>query len=78
MLEDTAVRLPNWTRLVFAVLAVLFFSLSWWLACMATVVAVVGSVATAALGAVLVVSAIRGQMWRWLWIAAWVPGKPGV
>ncbi len=80
ILDDVAVELPMWVRLVFLVLAAGFGALTFWLAGLGDAgwLAIVGAVLSAALGLLLLVAAIRGRWERWMWLIPLTPGGGGI
>ena len=76
ILDDTAVVLPLWVRVVFVGFAAAFAGLAVWLAGLREVGwgAAAGVVVSASLCLLLLVAAIRGRTWKWMWFIPWVPG----
>ncbi len=71
LLEGTATDLPGWVRFVFALLALAFLALAWWLATGPQTGLVSGAAAALSAGAaLLLVSAARGKIWRWQWLVS--------
>jgi hypothetical protein len=69
--DEGAHTLPAWMRGVFALFTALFGGLAVWLARMAADAgpgALVGAVASGALALLLLVAAVRGKVWKWLWL----------
>lgn len=69
ILEDVAVELPPWMRAALAVFGVLFGALAWWLAGMvgrAGFLAGACAVLAGLLALLLLVSAVRGRIWKWM------------
>lgn len=69
ILEDVAVELPPWMRVALAVFGVVFGGLAWWLAVMigeAGFLAGACAVLAGLLALILLVSALRGRIWKWM------------
>ena len=74
MSEGSAFVLPGWMRVVAIGFALVFGSLSFWLAERAAEVLTLeatGAVLAGILAVVLLLGAIRGRLWKWVWF---VPG----
>ena len=77
LLEETAVEIPRWARIMFVVLAAAFGGLAVWLVSMldGSWLPAAAATASALLALLLLVTAIRGRLWRWMWLLPWV--SPG-
>jgi hypothetical protein len=74
LVDEVAVRLPAWVRVVFALLAVPFAALSFWLAGMSGAgwVALAASSLSALTALVLLVTSATGRIPRWMWFVPWL------
>ncbi len=76
-LDDVTVELPAWMRWVLTAFAAVFGVLAWWLVGLDGLGADVGAVVLATFGLLLLLAAIRGRTWKWMWFVPGAPGGPG-
>lgn len=70
LLDDVAVELPPWARVTLAFFGIGFGGLAVWVAGTAGRSAILAGAAAALSGLlalVLLISAIRGRIWKWMW-----------
>ncbi len=70
LLKDTETDLPVWMRVTLLVFGGVFAALAWWLGVApgADWERLLGAGLSAALALLLLVSAARGRIWRWMWL----------